>query len=366
MNQQTEPALRLVSLLDAYRHDIISAWIDMIRALPDCHYCQQPASEVRAWLTDDWAVIAKALKTGRLDELENHLAELSLARLSLGFDIGEVTQALLLCKEAALPFIRRAARDAGMDADAALLQLDVCLRYAVGCFARRYAVGMNRNLREQQQRLEQLAVVEERQRLARELHDSVNQSLYSVTLYADAAAMALAANQPDVTTGYLKELRASAQEAMREMRLLIFELHPPELEQEGLVAALQARLAAVEARTGVQTEFRVSDERPLPLAVERELYRIAQEVLNNVARHANARRVSVHLCFSAAAVSLEVRDDGVGFDPNAARRSGGMGLRNIEERVAKAGGTLTLTSQPGRGTQVHVELALKINGDRLP
>ena len=117
-----------------------------------------------------------------------------------------------------------------------------------------------------QQQAEQLAVLAERQRLARELHDSVTQSLYSVTLYANAAALALAAGKHDVTAGYLQELQETAQEGMRDMRLLIFQLHPPVLETEGLVAALQARLAAVEGRAGLQTEFRVEGERRLPIA----------------------------------------------------------------------------------------------------
>ena len=108
-----------------------------------------------------------------------------------------------------------------------------------------------------QQQAEQLAVLAERQRLARELHDSVTQSLYSVTLYANAAVLALAAGKHEVTAGYLQELQETAQEGMRDMRLLIFQLHPPVLETEGLVAALQARLAAVEGRAGLQPEFRV-------------------------------------------------------------------------------------------------------------
>ena len=97
-----------------------------------------------------------------------------------------------------------------------------------------------------QQQAEQLAVLEERQRLARELHDSVTQSLYSVTLYANAAVLALAAGKGEVVAGYLTELQETARDGMRDMRLLIFQLHPPVLEAEGLVAALQTRLAAVE------------------------------------------------------------------------------------------------------------------------
>lgn len=209
-----------------------------------------------------------------------------------------------------------------------------------------------------QQQAEQLAVLGERQRLARELHDSVTQSLYSVTLYANAAVLALAAGKQDITAGYLQELQETAQEGMRDMRLLIFQLHPPVLETEGLVAALQARLAAVEGRAGLQTEFRVDEERRLPIAIESELYWIAQEALNNVRKHAAARQVTLHLHFTPVAIILEVVDDGVGFDPQAVPAEGRGGLRTIAERTARIGGNLTYVSTPGAGTRVRVEVTL--------
>jgi len=209
-----------------------------------------------------------------------------------------------------------------------------------------------------QQQAEQLAVLAERQRLARELHDSVTQSLYSVTLYANAAALALAAGKQDVTAAYLQELQETAQEGMRDMRLLIFQLHPPVLEAEGLVAALQARLAAVEGRAGLQIEFRIEGERRLPIAIEGELYWIAQEALNNVRKHAAARHVTVHLHFTAATICLEVLDDGVGFDPGAVPAERRGGLRTIAERTARIGGKLTYESAPGEGTRVLVEVPL--------
>ena len=200
-----------------------------------------------------------------------------------------------------------------------------------------------------QQQAEQLAVLAERQRLARELHDSVTQSLYSVTLYANAAALALAAGKQDVTAGYLQELQETAQEGMRDMRLLIFQLHPPVLEAEGLVAALQARLAAVEGRAGVQIEFRVERERRLPIAIETELYWIAQEALNNVRKHAVARHVTVHLHFTAATICLEVLDDGVGFDPGAVPVARQGGLRTIAERTARRRWDTDLRKHAGQG-----------------
>jgi signal transduction histidine kinase len=201
----------------------------------------------------------------------------------------------------------------------------------------------------------QLAVLEERQRLARELHDSVVQSLYSMALYADAGALALAAGKQEVTLDHLEELRDTARTAMHNMRLLIFELHPPALEQEGLVTALRVRLAAVEARAGLQTEIEVEGERRLPIAMEQELYRIAQEALNNVMKHAKAQRVTVCLQYGPT-VRLQVRDDGIGFDPRNATDAGGVGLRSFEERAAKVGGRVTVESSPGQGTTVTVEI----------
>jgi signal transduction histidine kinase len=138
------------------------------------------------------------------------------------------------------------------------------------------------------------------------------------------------------------------------MRMLIFELHPPVLEEEGLVAALQARLAAVESRARLQTEIHVEGERRLPLAVEEELFRIALEALNNVIKHANAQQVSVGLNFDSKGVCLEIVDDGVGFDPVAAKETGGMGLPGIEERVQRMQGSFAIESASGDGTALRV------------
>lgn len=209
-----------------------------------------------------------------------------------------------------------------------------------------------------QQQAEQLAVLAERQRLARELHDSVTQSLYSVTLYANAAILALAAGKHQVTAGYLEELQQTALDGMRDMRLLIFQLHPPVLETEGLVAALQARLAAVEGRAGLQPEFHVEGERRLPIAIESDLYWIAQEALNNVRKHAAAQHLTVHLRFTAAAIALAVQDDGVGFDPQTVPAAKQGGMRTIAERAARMGGKLTYASTLGQGTLVKVEVPL--------
>ena len=213
-----------------------------------------------------------------------------------------------------------------------------------------------------EEQVKEKAVAAERSRLARELHDSVTQALYSVTLYAEAARMALAAGKGDVTAENLNELHNMAREAMIDMRMLIFELHPPVLEEEGLVAALQARLAAVESRARLQTEIRLEGEQRLPIVVEEQLFRIALEALNNVIKHASAQQVIVSLQFQDQAVYLEISDDGKGFNPATIRRSGGRGLIGIKERVQRIQGTLTIRSTPGDGTTLCVRCPIQDSG----
>jgi signal transduction histidine kinase len=210
-----------------------------------------------------------------------------------------------------------------------------------------------------QDQAEQLAVLEERQRLARELHDSVTQALYSVTLYADAARMAFSAQKWDALERNLQEVRNMSREAMYDMRLLVFELRPFMLETEGLVSALRARLAAVEGRSGLKTEVLVEGERRLPIKLEEELYRIAQEGLNNVVKHAGATRVQIRLKYDAHAISLEMSDDGKGFEPEAVSQSGGFGLQGIQERVQQLGGILQIESALGSGTRLSVRIPLE-------
>jgi signal transduction histidine kinase len=203
---------------------------------------------------------------------------------------------------------------------------------------------------------QQVAALEERQRLARDLHDSATQSLYAVTMFAEAAARLLASGEVELATEHLGEVRDTALEALREMRLLIFELRPPLLEKEGMVIALQTRLEMVEGRSGLETEFRAEGVDDLAPDIEEGLYRIAQEVLNNILKHAQARRVTVHLGRDQQKVILEISDDGLGFDPTTNRDKGGLGLAGMEERVALLGGQLIINSQPGRGTRVRVKV----------
>jgi signal transduction histidine kinase/streptogramin lyase len=212
-------------------------------------------------------------------------------------------------------------------------------------------------------RAEQTAIAAERSRLARELHDSVTQLLYSVTLYAEAAAELLRTGEAETAAGHLRALRDTAQEALREMRLLIFELHRPALEKSGLAAALQARLDAVETRGGMRSELRAEGTENLPRIVQAELYNIAQEALNNALKHAHAKAVSIRLRFEEAETELEVRDDGVGFDPAGEHSGGGFGISGMKERAQRIGGVLQIESAPGKGTKVMVRVPVIFPGN---
>jgi signal transduction histidine kinase len=206
---------------------------------------------------------------------------------------------------------------------------------------------------------QQLAALEERSRLARDLHDSVTQALYSQTLLVEGwKQMALNGRLTDLTEPLI-ELSGVTKQALKEMRLLVYELRPPDLEKAGLIGALHQRLIAVEKRAGVEARL-ITDGiiTELPVALEETLYRIAQEALANALKHANADTVTVQLAADAVQVTLTITDDGCGFDPAVVAENGGMGLRNMRERAEKLSGHCTITSTPGAGAVVCVQLPL--------
>jgi len=199
------------------------------------------------------------------------------------------------------------------------------------------------------------AVLEERNRLARELHDSVTQQLFSMTLTSQAARAHLEKN-PTRAAAQLERLQETATAALAEMRALIFQLRPPALQDQGLVAALQQHAGAVARREGFAIALSVSGDERLARGLEQPLYRIVQESLNNVAKHAGAQNVSVALEFTNEYVRVRVRDDGQGFDAAAPPSGAGrhLGVLSMRERAAEIGGTMELHSAPGSGTEVVV------------
>lgn len=213
-----------------------------------------------------------------------------------------------------------------------------------------------------QERALSLAVVEERNRLARELHDSVTQALFSITLTIEAARLLLRRDL-DATERQLVALGERAQEALSEMRTLIHSLRPAGLEDNGLVPALKRlaermrreHLLTVEVTVGVGARQRPDDEQ------ERELFRIAQEALTNIVKHAGATRVGILLDANDDTLLLEVEDDGKGFDPMAEYRADAFGIIGMYERAALIRGTVTVDSQPGRGTRISVSVPRNVD-----
>ncbi len=209
----------------------------------------------------------------------------------------------------------------------------------------------NAQLYEQAQ---ELAAVEERQRLARELHDSVSQALYGIALGLHTARIQLD-RDPNELPESLDYLLSLAEAALDEMRALIFELRPESLESEGLVTALSKQGAALQARHGITVLTQLCEEPELPLKVKQELYRIAQEAMHNTVKHARANKVNLGLSQTAQAIILEVRDDGIGFDPMGSF-PGHLGLHSMQERISSLGGMFQIESAPGRGTSILAQV----------
>jgi signal transduction histidine kinase len=200
------------------------------------------------------------------------------------------------------------------------------------------------------------AVLEERQRLARELHDSVSQVLYSIALNA-ASAAALRASDPERAAALQHDVHELAGVGLAEMRALIFELRPESLEQEGLVSALHKQAEAAQARHALAVRVSVAEEPEMPLAAKEALYRIAQEALQNVAKHARAHSVELTLEQIGSEVILRIRDDGRGFDPDRSF-PGHLGLHSMRERMTGVGGALHIQSSLGQGTCIEARLPL--------
>lgn len=226
---------------------------------------------------------------------------------------------------------------------------------ALQSLANQLAVALeNARLYEQAQTL---ATLQERQRLARELHDSVSQALYGIGLGTQTALTLLhsdTAEKQDLLPP-LTYTHSLATTALAEMRALIFELRPESLEVEGLIPSLARRLEALRTRHELQVEAKLEIEPELPLAAKEGLYRVTQEALHNVVKHAHASHVNVSLTGKNGNIILEVRDDGQGFDPQGTY-PGHLGLHSMRERVHTLGGHLTIESTPGQGATVRVVL----------
>ena len=228
------------------------------------------------------------------------------------------------------------------------------LRLASGLAAQAAVAIENARLYE---RAREQAADEERQHLARELHDSVSQAIYAVVLTSHAAKKRVQTD-PAGSEAALGNVIELAEAALAEMRALIFELRPEALAEVGLVGALNRQLDGLELRHAIATDRQLGPEPELPFETKQVLLRVAQEALHNVAKHAHAKLVTVSSGVAADRLTIEVGDDGVGFDPSRSY-PGHLGLTSMHERVGALGGRLRVESVPGTGTTVRIEVPLQ-------
>jgi PAS domain S-box-containing protein len=204
--------------------------------------------------------------------------------------------------------------------------------------------------------VQQRIALEERQRLARELHDSVSQAIYGISLGAHTALTLFETDREKVLEA-LNYVLSLAQAGLTEMRALIFELRPESLEMEGLIAAMTKQTAALRARYGVEVILNVCEEPEVSLNIKEAMYRIAQEALHNAIKHGRPSRIEINLFQEEGTLGLDVCDDGIGFNARAVF-PGHLGLRSMQERAVGTHGTLVINSEIGRGTEIHSRIPI--------
>ncbi|MFE7318152.1 GAF domain-containing sensor histidine kinase [Streptomyces sp. NPDC057555] len=206
------------------------------------------------------------------------------------------------------------------------------------------------------ERSRELTIAGERARLAHELHDAVAQKLFSLRLTAQAAT-ALVDRDPARAKDELHQVAALAAEAADELRAAVVELRPAALDEDGLVATLRSQVQVLDRAHAARVTFSAQGVRALPSAQEEAMLRVAQEALHNALRHSGAGQVQVSLTRAGQGALLRVADDGRGFDTHVVRRAGRhLGLVSMHDRAGGVGGTLTVESEPGKGTAVEMEV----------
>ena len=272
-----------------------------------------------------FAIIAALLASFPIDE-------------SIGYIIIYPTASFLYT---ALSYLAKQAEEAKKRSDVLLADLQIA----------------NQKLQEYSAQVEELAAANERNRLARELHDSVTQIIFGLTLSAQAARI-LIDRDPARAALELDHLKVLAQSALAEMRELIQELHPHTDIVEGLVPALHHLAAKQKTMNGLRIDLQIKGDRRLSPHIEVELLCVAQEAVNNIVKHARSDRALITLDLeNANVIHLDIEDYGIGFDASHPQPlPGHLGLTSMQERVNALGGSLNIESQPGKGTRVRVEI----------
>ena len=218
---------------------------------------------------------------------------------------------------------------------------------------------VNERTREIERLFEQtkeLAVIEERNRLARDLHDSAKQKAFAALAQLGATRGILRYDASAAAT-HLEEAENLVYEVIQELTFLIQEMYPLALKEKGLVTALREYIYEWENRTDIQADLRVEGGQPLPLQTEQAIYRIVQESLANVSRHSKAERVEIAVCYTPDAIQVSIMDNGQGFDVN--QKPTGVGLQSMRERAAMIGGEINVDAFPGKGTRVTIQAPLR-------
>jgi len=289
--------------------------------------------------------------------------------LAVGQAVRVLPLAWVLAAAAPLPFLHAGMEDHGEAVQNAAVFL-AALVLTVGFsravererLARAKLDEANRRLRAAAEQAEELATTRERNRLARELHDTLAQGFTGILLQLEAVDSALATSRADLARERLERARALARDSLAEARRSVWSLRPRALEHQGLPEAVRDAVGTVAAGGAPAVRFETGGEpRPLEPELEADLLRVAQEAVTNASKHAGARNVALELRYGPSVVELRVRDDGHGFSPDrAAGRTdgGGFGLTAMRERLERHGGELDVQSTPGAGTELVARVAV--------
>ena len=207
------------------------------------------------------------------------------------------------------------------------------------------------------EQLRELAISEERSRLARELHDSAKQKAFAALAQLGAAGGMIDRN-PDASKNHLLEAEELVYEVLQELIILIEEMYPVALREKGLASSVREYVFDWENQSEIEVELSIHNERRLPLEIEQSLYRVIQESLANIARHSQAQKVEISLNYEEQTIRIQVRDDGIGFDVGG--QPSGLGMRSMRERIDLIKGDIQITSKNGEGTLIKVVAPVEI------
>lgn len=220
-------------------------------------------------------------------------------------------------------------------------------------------IGVVLHSKHQQEQARLNKIMEDRQILAQNLHDAVTQSVYSITMFSEAGKIQIGQGDADEAGITFQHIGEAARQSLTELRLFIHKLRPSILPEQGLIAALHMRLAAVEGRSGLRTYLSANEGLRFPAHVENECFFIAIEALNNILKHAWAGKITIAIQEEDGILDMRIEDDGCGFNlQDTLRQQAGMGLNNMIERAQKLGGTIHIQSTPDEGTKIQVRIPL--------